>query len=342
MQTDFSQKEGQIWFDGVLVDWSDAKTHVLTQGLNYAGSVFEGIRAYNGIAFRLEEHIQRFHNSAKLMGFQIQYSIEELMTACEQSLKENNLSNAYIRPVAWLGAQKIALSSACKVHCAIASFSWDSYFDQDAISLQVSRWRKPGERFSQPQSKTAANYAIPALAKSEAERDGFSDALMLDEVGYLAEATASNIFIVQNGIVRTPAAKACLNGITRQEVIKICGRAGIPCEETSLTTKDLFEAEEVFVCGTAAEITPVCKMDSKSYKSGPVTEFLKREYSELANGKGKSEESTTVKYADLLSASKNEEVYDIATDPVVHEAWLRLRLAVERTAHANKPGLKVA
>lgn len=342
MQMDFSQRDGRIWFDGELLDWKDAKTHVLTQGLNYAGSVFEGIRAYNGVAFKLEEHIQRFHNSARLMGFEIEYSIEDLVIACEQSLKENNLSNAYIRPVAWLGAQKIALSNACTVHCAIAAFAWNSYFDQDVISLQISQWRKPGERFSQAQSKAAANYAIPALAKSKAEKDGFSDALMLDEFGYLAEATASNIFIVQNGIVRTPTAKACLNGITRQEVIKICRDADIPCEETTLTTKDLFEAEEVFVCGTAAEITPVCKVDSKNYDVGLLTQFLKTEYLGLVNGKEKSGTLSMVKYADLLSAFQNDEVHDIATDPIVHEAWFQLRSAVAKTSPTNMSRSKVA
>ncbi|MCD8563306.1 MAG: branched-chain amino acid transaminase [Alphaproteobacteria bacterium] len=333
MHTDFAQMEGKIWFDGRLSDWRDAKTHILTQGLNYAGSVFEGIRAYDGVPFKLSEHIERFLNSADLMGFQIPYSAEALHLACTQMLKENNLINAYIRPVAWRGAQKMALSNDCKIHCAIACFEWSSYFQNDSISLQISRWKKPGKNYAQPQSKTAANYAIPTLAKTEAEKAGYNDALMLDEKGYLAEATASNVFIVRNGIVETPEPTACLAGITRGELITICKANNIPCKETRISTKDLFEAEEVFVCGTAAEVTPVCKIDSKVYQVGPVTEFLRTKYLDVVRSRNQSEaeEGKALTYAQLLAHNKSDErSFDIATDPLIYEAWSRLKHKIEK------------
>lgn len=345
MNTDFSQKDGKIWLDGVLVEWADARAHVLTQGLNYAGSVFEGIRAYEGEAFRLADHIQRFQTSAALMGFKIPYSAEEMESACKTILKHSGLSEAYIRPVAWRGADRLELSQECRVHCAIACLEWTSYFREDGISLQIAKYRKPGPRFAQVQSKTAANYAMPALAKSEAEKAGYDDALMLDDAGYIAEATASNIFLVQRGIVKTSLPAAALAGITRAEILDICRRHDIPCEETNLTIKEVFEADEVFVCGTAAEITAVARVETKSYKCGPLTNFLRSEYLNLVrpSQRSKSGKGESLKYAELLTHSRDERSYDIATDPLIHEAWLRTRNKMDEAAdEPAKPQAKRA
>lgn len=271
------------WLDKEYVRYDDARTHVLTQGLNYGGSVFEGIRAYHGNFFKLREHLIRFKKSTSLIGFEIPYSIEEMTDISLSLLEKNELSNAYLRPVAWRGADQLALSNNCKIHCAFVCLEWNSYFSKEAISLHISKWRKAGHPYAAVQSKNAANYAIAGLAKSEAEMLGYDDALMLDEDSLLAEATASNIFIVHNGVLKTPTAKSSLDGITKQTILELADLHDIHWEQTRVTVRDLYQAEEVFVCGTAAEITPVNKVNQQSYEIGEITELLTEAYIKLVH-----------------------------------------------------------
>lgn len=288
--SNFSDRDGLIWFDGEIVDWRDAKIHVLSHGLHYASSVFEGERAYDGNIFLCQEHSERFIRSANLIDMDMPYSAEELNKAKYEVLKANNLTNAYIRPVAWRGSEELGISAQkTKTHVAIACWEWPSYFGEEArekgISLMVSKWRAPMPDTATTASKAAGLYATHTMSKHAAEAKGYTDALMLDYRGLVAECTGANIFMVKDGKIKTPDPDCFLDGLTRQTVIKLAGAHNIPLEVCQIELDELLAADEIFVTGTAAEITAIGKIDETEFTVGPITRQLRDAYESLVRQK---------------------------------------------------------
>lgn len=279
----FDQRDGWIWMDGNVIPWRDAQTHVINHGLHYGGSVFEGIRMYGGKIFKLEEHTDRLIKSASAIGMPITYTPDEINRATRDIVEKNGLSDGYIRPFAWRGSEEMGIgASTCSTHLAIACWSWGNYFGgTEGISLRTSHWRKPAPDTAPTTSKCAALYVVGTMAKHESVKAGYTDALMLDYRGYVAESTGANIFMVKDGKLLTPIADCFLNGITRQTVIQLAKDNGIEVEETRIMPDDILKADEVFVTGTAAEITPVNKIDDTIFPVGPVTMKLRTLYHEL-------------------------------------------------------------
>lgn len=275
-------RDGVIWFNGKLVPWRDAKVHVCAHSLHYGNAVFEGERAYNGKVFKLTEHTRRLHASAELTQMTIPYSVEELDAATRLVLKENNLTNAYVRPIAWRGAEALGVSAiGTKVHVAIITWDWPAYYGGDGIRLKTSRWKRPSPESAPTASKCAGLYVLCTLARDEAVAAGFQDAFMLDYRGRVAEATGANLFFVKGGELHTPEADCFLNGITRQTVIGLARDHGIKVHERPVWPDELSDATEVFVTGTAVEVTSVLGIDARSYPLGPVTKQLQAAYAEL-------------------------------------------------------------
>jgi len=290
MGMDFSDREGFIWMDGEIVPWKDATVHVLTHGLHYASSVFEGERCYDGNIFLETEHSERFTRSANLIDMDMPYSVAELNQAKHDILKANNLTNAYIRPVAWRGSEELGISAQkTKTHVAIAAWEWPSYFGEEArekgISLMTSKWRAPMPDTATTASKAAGLYATHTMSKHAAEAKGYTDALMLDYRGLVAECTGANLFMVKDGAIKTPDPDCFLDGLTRQTVIKLATEHDIPLEVCKITPEELTLADEVFVTGTAAEITAIGKIDDTDYTVGPITRQLRDAYESLVRGK---------------------------------------------------------
>jgi len=272
--------------DGEIVPWRDAKVHVLTHGLHYASSVFEGERAYDGKIFLMREHSERFIRSATLIDMPMPYTAEELDHFKMEILKANNLKDAYIRPVAWRGSQELGISAQkTKTHVAIACWEWPSYFGEEArekgISIKTSKWRAPMPDTATTASKAAGLYATHTMSKHAAEAEGFTDALMLDYRGYVAELTGANLFMVKDGGIKTPDPTCFLDGLTRQTVIKLAEEAGIDVTVTDITPEELLEADEIFVTGTAAEITAIGRVDDTNFTVGPITRKLRGAYEAL-------------------------------------------------------------
>jgi len=279
----FDAREGKIWYDGKLVDWQDAKLHVLTHGLHYASSVFEGERSYGGHIFKLREHGERLHKSAKILGFDIPYSVEALEKARHEVMQANNIVDGYFRPVAWRGSEMMGVSAQHNtIHVAIAAWPWPSYFSPEArergIKLAVSQWRRPAPDTAPIDAKAAGLYMICTMSKHKAEQDGFDDALMYDYRGYVAEATGANIFAAQDGKLHTPIPDCFLNGITRRTVIDLAQRRGIEVIERRLDEADIAKADEIFITGTAAEVTPVGQIGDNHYQVGSITHQLMDDY----------------------------------------------------------------
>lgn len=282
----FDDRDGFIWFDGQLVPWREAKVHVITHGLHYGSCVFEGERCYNGKIFKSAEHSQRLIDSAKMLGMEIPFSVADINKAKEETLRANNLTNAYLRPVAWRGSEQMGIAARMtKTHMAIACWEWPSYFSPEllekGISLVTSRWKKPSPETAPCHAKAAGLYMINTLSKHEAEDAGYTDALMLDYRGFPVEATGANLFRIKDSIIRTPKPDCFLNGITRLTVIDLARDLGYKVEEDTITMEDLLAADEVFVTGTAAEVTAVGKIDQTIYKVGPVTRHLREAYGQL-------------------------------------------------------------
>ena len=285
----FDDRDGFIWFNGKMVAWRDAKIHVLTHGLHYGSCVFEGVRVYNGKIFKLREHTQRLINSGKLLGFDIPYSVEELETAQLETIKKQGVENGYIRPVAWRGSEMMAISAQkTKIHVAIASWQWPSYFSAEAkergLRLQVSKWARPAPNTAPTASKAAGLYMICTISKHAAEKDGFDDALMLDYRGLLCEATGANLFLVMDGKLHTPTPDCFLNGITRRTVMDLARARGIEVIERQIRPEELAHTQEVFLTGTAAEITPIGEISfgadlNYKFTVGKVTKQLIADYS---------------------------------------------------------------
>ncbi len=269
-----------IWMNGEMVKWDDAHFHVINHGLHYGGSVFEGIRAYNRKPFKLTQHSQRLIDSGDMIGMPVPYSVEELDAATLAVINDNGLQNCYIRPVAWRGSEEMGIGAGgCSTQVAIAAWEWPSYFDaSQGIKVKTSKWKKPAPDTAPTSSKGAAGYVIGTMAKFDAAKDGYHDALMLDYRGHVAEITAANIFMVKNGKLSTPIADCFLNGITRQTVIQMCKDNGLDIEETRISPDDLITADEIFVTGTAVEIMPITCIDQTTFLIGDITKNLTKHY----------------------------------------------------------------
>lgn len=280
----FDDRDGFIWFDGALVPWRDAKLHVLSHGLHYASSIFEGERAYGGNIFKLREHTERLFTSAKLLGFEIPYSADEIDEACRQVIAANGMVDAYVRPVAWRGSEMMAVAAQqSKVHVAIATWAWPAMFADrmKGIRLDMAEWKRPHPETAPTASKAAGLYMIGTLSKHAAEAKGYQDALMLDWRGRVAEATGANIFFVFDGELHTPTPDCFLDGITRRTVMQLARRNQIKVVERAILPDELTRASEVLIVGTGAEVTPVREIAGQMFTPGAITETLLNDYEAL-------------------------------------------------------------
>ncbi|MBE1237581.1 branched-chain amino acid aminotransferase [Phaeovibrio sulfidiphilus] len=279
----FDDRDGVIWFNGALMPWRDAKIHVLNHGLHYGSCVFEGVRVYNNKVFRLTEHSERLRQSGRVLGMDLPYTTEELDRATLQLLEANGIADGYIRPVAWLGSEVMGVSSqGARTHVAIAAWVWPTYFSMEArmkgLRLVTSSWRRPAPNTVPYRAKASGLYMICTLSKAEATEKGYDDALMLDWRGQVAESTGSNIFLVIDGRLHTPTPDCFLDGITRQTVIALAKRRGIEVIERAIMPQEFADAQEVFVTGTAAEVTPVGSIDDYMFTPGQITATLIADY----------------------------------------------------------------
>ena len=281
----FDDRDGWLWMNGSLNPWRDARLHVLSHGLHYASAVFEGERAYSGTIFRLRDHTERLIRSGRIMGFDIPYPAEVIDSACEAVLQVNNLTDGYIRPIAWRGAEQLSVSpGASAVHLAIGAWPWPSYFGADrmeGIAMVQAEWRRPPPNTAPTHAKASGLYMIASLAKQQAEQQGRSDALMLDWRGLIAESTSANVFLVIDGALHTPTPDCFLDGITRQSVIGLARNRQMTVIERHIESADLDRATEVFLSGTAAEVTAVREIGSHRFTPGIITETLMRDYHSL-------------------------------------------------------------
>lgn len=285
----FDDRDGWIWFDGEFVPWREAKTHVLTHGLHYGSSVFEGERMYGGEIFKLTAHSERLKRSAELLDFEIPYSVAEIDAACKETCARNGLIDCYIRPVAYLGPEQLSVSARnSKVHLAIAAWEWPSYFDPEVkkkgIALEWAKWRRPDPATAPSTAKAAGLYMICTMSKTAAEKRGFADALMLDWRGYVAEATGANVFFVRNGVLHTPRVDHILNGITRQTVIEMAQARGIEVVVRDILPEELGDFSECFLTGSAAEVTPVGQVGDYRFTPGALSLSLMDDYGKLVRG----------------------------------------------------------
>ena len=280
----FDDRDGFIWWDGALVPWRDAKLHVLTHGLHYASAVFEGERAYAGNIFRLRAHTDRLINSARILGFEIPYSAEQIDAACKETLRANNQTEAYVRPIAWRGSEMLAVSAQhTKIHLAIATWEWPSYFTDKmaGISLGMAPWKRPAPETAPTAAKATGLYMIGTLSKHKAEAEGHADALMLDWRGLVAESTGANIFFVRDGDIHTPTPDCFLDGITRRSVMALAKHRQIKVIERAIRPEELAGFSECFLVGTAAEVTPVRRIESDAFSPGRISETLMKDYEAL-------------------------------------------------------------
>jgi len=279
----FDDRDGVIWFDGEMVPWRDAQVHVLSHALHYASCVFEGERAYSGRIFKLSEHTERLFDSAAQLDMEIPYTPAEIDTACNELIKRQEIVDGYVRPVVWRGSEMMGVSAqAAKTHVAIATWPWPNLFGDDrldsGIRMKTSKWRRPAPNTAPVKAKAAGLYMICTLSRHSVEPEGYDDALMLDWRGQVAESTGANIFLVQDGVIHTPTPDCFLDGITRRTVMALARERGHEVIERVIMPEGLAHADEVFLTGTAAEVTPVGEIDEHSYQIGPVTRQLMDDY----------------------------------------------------------------
>lgn len=279
-----------IWLDGAFIPWAQAKLPIISPGLHYANAAFEGIRTYCGVPFRLCDHLTRLHYSAQSIGLQISYDVSELAAAIQMLIERESFQDAYLRPIAWRGGLDLRLSApGSPTIVAIAgwpapSILWDP--DPAAISLYTSRWRRPSAGVLPEGAKVSAAYLIGCLAKQEADQHGYDDALLLDQEGFVSESTGTNVFLgSQADGLCTPIADSALNGITRQTVIHLARRRGIPVTECRISREQLAAADEVFITGTSLEITAINRIDNLRYSPGPMTAQLRADYGETVSAR---------------------------------------------------------
>ena len=292
-----ADRDGLIWFDGKMVDWRDAKIHVLTHTLHYGMGVFEGVRAYDAVGgtaiFRLAEHTRRFFNSAKIFQMALPFDEATIAQAQQDVVRENKLASCYIRPIAWIGSQKLGVSARGNtVHVAIAAWPWGAYLGEDGLSrgirVKVSSYTRHHVNISMVRAKASGYYVNSILANAEVTANGYDEALLLDTEGYVSEGAGENVFIVRNGVIYTPDVASCLDGITRDAVLTIARDLGIEVREKRITRDEVYCADEAFFTGTAAEITPIREVDDRTIGSGrrgPVTEKLQAVFFDIVGGR---------------------------------------------------------
>ncbi|MDE2361798.1 MAG: branched-chain amino acid aminotransferase [Hyphomicrobiales bacterium] len=279
----FDQRDGVIWMNGRLLPWRDAKIHVLSHGLHYASCVFEGERAYGGRIFKSREHSQRLRDSARILDFEIPYTVDDLDAAKQAVVDRNGFSDCYVRPIAWRGSEMMAVAAQnSTINVAIAAWDWPSMFDietkMQGVRLEFAEYRRPDPQTAPCMSKAAGLYMICTISKHRAERRGFADALMLDWQGRVAECTGANIFFTRDGALHTPIADCFLDGITRRTVIDLARRRGMEVHERRIMPDELAGMNECFLCGTGAEVTPVAEIGPYRFRPGNVARTLIEDY----------------------------------------------------------------
>ena len=283
----FDDRDGLIWLNGEMIPWRDARTHSLSHGLHYASMVFEGERSYGGVIFKSREHTERLRNSCQLLDFDIPYSDDEMEDVKKAVLAANDIVDGYVRAFCWRGSEMMAISAQqTTTHVAVAAWQWPSYFDPEVkmkgITLDIAEWKRPSPESAPVHAKAAGLYMICTLSKHAAERKGFTDALMLDYRGYVAEATGANVFfLMDDGKIHTPEADCFLNGITRRTVIELAQKEGLEVVERHIKPEEMAQARECFLTGTAAEVTPVSQIGDYSFTPGNVTRSLVQAYEDL-------------------------------------------------------------
>jgi len=287
----FDKRTGEIWFNGKAINWPDVKIHILSHGLHYASCVFEGERVYDGEIFKLEEHTKRLFYSASRLGFKIPYNQEDINIACKKIVDLQKVKNGYVRPVVWRGSEMMAISAQrAKIHVAIATWEWGSYFDPNlklkGIRLNISKWRRPAPNTIPWDTKASGLYMICTLSKHEAEKEGFTDSLMLDYQDNIAEATGANIFFKDDkGQLHTPIPDSFLDGITRRSIIEIAKSKNIKIFERKIKPEELSKFKGCFLTGTAAEVTPVSQINKYKFVVCDVIEDLSESYQSLVRKK---------------------------------------------------------
>jgi branched-chain amino acid aminotransferase len=292
-----ADRDGVIWYDGKMVNWRDATTHVLTHTLHYGMGVFEGVRAYKtdkGTAiFRLKEHTDRLFRSAHILGMKMPFSKEELMEAQKAAVRENNLESAYMRPMAFYGAEAMGISAkTLSTHVIVAAWKWGAYMGQEAldhgIRVKTSSFSRHHVNITMCKAKANGNYMNSILAHQEAAQDGYDEALLLDVDGFVSEGSGENIFIVRNGKLYTPDLTSALEGITRDTIVQLAAEIGLNIIEKRITRDEVYSADEAFFTGTAAEVTPIRELDRRNIgegKAGPITKQLQKMYFDAVTGK---------------------------------------------------------
>ena len=295
-----ADRDGLIWYDGKLVDWRDAKLHVLTHSLHYGMAVFEGVRAYETDAgtaiFRLAEHTRRLFNSAKIFQMAVPYAFDEILEAQKLVVRENKLASCYLRPLIWIGSEKMGVSAKGNtIHVSIAAWPWGAYLGEDGISrgirVKTSSFTRHHVNVSLVRAKASGYYINSILANQEVTVHGYDEALLLDTEGYVSEGSGENVFIVRDGRLYTPDLASCLDGITRDAVITMAHDQGIQVIEKRITRDEMYCADEAFFTGTAAEITPIRELDDRQIgegRRGPVTEKLQSMFFDVVAGRNKT------------------------------------------------------
>ena len=286
-QLSFDKRSGKIWFNNELCEWQDARVHIISHGMHYASLVFEGLRVYNKKIFKLKEHTDRLFNSAKILDMKIPYSCNEIMEATKKLVSDQNIENGYIRPFVWRGSEMMGVSAQnTKINVAIAIWDWPTYFNTElklkGIKLNISKWQRPPQNSSPWESKAAGLYMICTLSKHQAEKDGYTDSLMLDHEGNIAEATSANIFFKdEKDELHTPIPDSFLNGITRKTVIDLAKSKNIKIHERKISPNELSNFKGCFITGTAAEITPVGNIANNNFEVCDLIKNLSLSYEEL-------------------------------------------------------------
>lgn len=282
-ESTFDDRDGWIWFDGLLKPWREANVHILTHAMHYASAVFEGQRVYGGRIFRLSDHSQRLIDSARILGFEVPWTREQIDQACMDVLKANGMTEGYMRPIAWRGSEQMGVAAQrTRPHLAIACWAWGAYFGKDVIErglrLSIARWRRPAPYTAPTASKAAGLYMICTISKHEAEDAGYNDALMLDWRGQVAEATGANIFFVRDGRLITPTPDCFLDGITRRTVMELARNRGIEVVERAIWPEELESFEQAFLTGSAAEVTPISEIGPWRFEVGGIGRQMREDY----------------------------------------------------------------